>query len=86
LADRKARAKANPYRPEIERLLVNGSIRKFIARRYHPTEANLHKETRPEDRPAKLAHVEAVSTFLHMFPPIFFSIPPRPTNWADAFE
>jgi hypothetical protein len=29
-------------RPEIESLLGNGSTQKFIARRYHPTEASLH--------------------------------------------
>jgi hypothetical protein len=32
----------DPYRPEIESLLENGSTQNFIARRYHTTEANLH--------------------------------------------
>jgi transcriptional regulator len=30
------------FRPEIESLLANGATQKFIARRYHTTEANLH--------------------------------------------
>ncbi len=37
------KSKLDPYRPEIEGLLANGSTQKFIARRYHTTEANLHK-------------------------------------------
>jgi len=36
------KSKLDPYRPEIESLLANGSTQKFIARRYHTTEANLH--------------------------------------------
>ena len=36
------KSKLDPYRPEIESLLENGSTQKFIARRYHTTEANLH--------------------------------------------
>jgi DNA invertase Pin-like site-specific DNA recombinase len=36
------KSKLDPYRPEIESLLSNGSTQKFIARRYHTTEANLH--------------------------------------------
>ena len=36
------KSKLDPYRPEIEGLLANGSTQKFIARRYHTTEANLH--------------------------------------------
>jgi len=31
------------FRPEIESLLANGSTQKCIARRYHTTEANLHR-------------------------------------------
>jgi len=31
------------FRPEIESLLANGSTQKFIARRYHTTESNLHR-------------------------------------------
>ena len=30
------------FRPEIESLLANGSTQRFIAQRYHTTEANLH--------------------------------------------
>jgi DNA invertase Pin-like site-specific DNA recombinase len=36
------KSKLDPYRPEIESLLANGSTQKFIALRYHTTEANLH--------------------------------------------
>jgi DNA invertase Pin-like site-specific DNA recombinase len=36
------KSKLDPYRPEIESLLANGSTQKFIARRYKTTEANLH--------------------------------------------
>jgi DNA invertase Pin-like site-specific DNA recombinase len=36
------KSKRDPYRPEIESLLANGSTQKFIARRYQTTEANLH--------------------------------------------
>ena len=36
------KSKLDPYRPEIESLLANGSTQKFIARRYNTTEANLH--------------------------------------------
>lgn len=37
------KSKLDPYRPEIEALLANGSTQKFIARRYHTTEANLSR-------------------------------------------
>ena len=36
------KSKLDPYRPEIEGLLANGSTQKFVARRYQTTEANLH--------------------------------------------
>jgi DNA invertase Pin-like site-specific DNA recombinase len=36
------KSKLDQFRPEIESLLANGSTQKFIARRYHTTEANLH--------------------------------------------
>jgi DNA invertase Pin-like site-specific DNA recombinase len=36
------KSKLDPYRPEIEGLLVNGSTQRFIARRYKTIEANLH--------------------------------------------
>ncbi len=35
------KSKLDQYRPEIEALLKNGSTQRFIARRYHTTEANL---------------------------------------------
>ena len=35
------KSKLDQYRPEIEALLANGSTQRFIARRYHTTEANL---------------------------------------------
>lgn len=37
------KSKLDPYRPEIEALLANGSTQKFIARRYRTTEANLSR-------------------------------------------
>ena len=36
------KSKLDAFRPEIEALLANGSTQKFIAQRYHTTEANLH--------------------------------------------
>lgn len=36
------KSKLDPYRPEIEGLLANGSTQRFIAQRYKTTEANLH--------------------------------------------
>jgi DNA invertase Pin-like site-specific DNA recombinase len=36
------KSKLDPYCPEIEGLLANGSTQKFVACRYHTTEANLH--------------------------------------------
>ena len=36
------KSKLDAFRPEIESLLTNGSTQKFIAQRYHTTEANLH--------------------------------------------
>ncbi len=36
------KSKLDPFRPEIETLLANGSTQKFIANRYDTTEANLH--------------------------------------------
>lgn len=35
------KSKLDPYRPEIETLLANGSTQKFIAERYGTTESNL---------------------------------------------
>lgn len=37
------KSKLDTYRPEIEALLANGSTQKFIASRYHTTEANLSR-------------------------------------------
>ncbi len=37
------KSKLDQYRPEIEALLANGSTQKFIANRYHTTEANLSR-------------------------------------------
>lgn len=36
------KSKLDPYQPEIEALLANGSTQRFIAHRYGTTEANLH--------------------------------------------
>ena len=36
------KSKLDTFRAEIEALLANGSTQKFIANRYHTTEANLH--------------------------------------------
>lgn len=37
------KSKLDPFHPEIEALLANGSTQKFIANRYHTTEANLSR-------------------------------------------
>lgn len=37
------KSKLDPYRPEIEALLDNGSTQKFIAQRFNTTEANLSR-------------------------------------------
>lgn len=36
------KSKLDSYRPEIEALLANGSTKRFVARRYHTSESNLH--------------------------------------------
>ena len=36
------KSKLDTFRPEIESLLANGTTQRFIAQRYHTTEANLH--------------------------------------------
>lgn len=36
------KSKLDPFKPEIEALLANGSTQRFIARRYKTTEATLH--------------------------------------------
>jgi DNA invertase Pin-like site-specific DNA recombinase len=43
------KSKLDPYRPEIEALLKNGSTQKFVAKRYHTTEANLHNWLKQRD-------------------------------------
>jgi DNA invertase Pin-like site-specific DNA recombinase len=37
------KSKLDPFRPEIEALIANGSTQKFIAQRYETTEANLSR-------------------------------------------
>ncbi len=37
------KSKLDPFRPEIEALLANGSTKRFIANRYNSSYANLHK-------------------------------------------
>lgn len=37
------KSKLDPYRPEIEALLANGSTQRFIAKRYQTTKANLSR-------------------------------------------
>lgn len=39
---RPGKSKLDTFRPEIESLLANGLTQRFIAQRYHTTEANLH--------------------------------------------
>lgn len=39
----RGKSKLDPYRPEIEALLANGSTQKFIASRYNTTEANFSR-------------------------------------------
>ena len=36
------KSKLDAFRPEIEALLANGATQRFVARRFHTTEANLH--------------------------------------------
>jgi DNA invertase Pin-like site-specific DNA recombinase len=36
------KSKLDQFRPEIEALMKNGSTQRFVAERYHTTEANLH--------------------------------------------
>lgn len=46
------KSKLDPYQPEIEALLANGSTQKFIAERYGTTEANLSRWMRKR-KPSK---------------------------------
>ena len=43
------KSKLDAFHPEIENLLANGSTQKFIAQRYHTTEANLHNWLKKHD-------------------------------------
>lgn len=36
------KSKLDPFKPEIEALLNNGATKRFVAKRYSTTEANLH--------------------------------------------
>lgn len=52
------KSKLDPYRPEIESLLANGSTQKFIAQRYHTTQANLHNWLKKHGlKPPKGSHI-----------------------------
>ena len=50
------KSKLDAYRPEIESLLANGSTQKFIARRYHTTEANLHNWLKKHGLKPSMSH------------------------------
>ena len=43
------KSKLDPYRPEIEALLANGSTQKFIAERYGTTQSNLSNWLKKHD-------------------------------------
>jgi len=43
------KSKLDIFHVEIEALLKNGSTQKFVATRYHTTEANLHHWMKQED-------------------------------------
>lgn len=45
------KSKLDPFKPEIEALLANGSTQRFIARRYKTTEANLHNWIKKQGLP-----------------------------------
>jgi DNA invertase Pin-like site-specific DNA recombinase len=47
------KSRLDSYRPEIVALLANGSTQKFIARRYHTTEANLSRWLKTHDLKAR---------------------------------
>ena len=46
------KSKLDPFKPEIEALLANGSTQRFIARRYQTTEANLHNWIKKQGLPS----------------------------------
>lgn len=53
------KSKLDAFRPEIEGLLANGSTQKFIAQRYHTTEANLHNWLKKHEIKTARAHALA---------------------------
>jgi DNA invertase Pin-like site-specific DNA recombinase len=53
------KSKLDAFRPEIEGLLANGSTQKFIAQRYHTTEANLHNWLKKRGLKAVKSHTPA---------------------------
>lgn len=50
------KSKLDVFRPEIESMLANGSTQRFIAQRYHTTEANLHNWLKKHGLKAAKAH------------------------------
>jgi len=53
------KSKLDTFRPEIESLLANGSTQRFIAQRYHTTEANLHNWLKKHGMKTAKAHAPA---------------------------
>ncbi len=53
------KSKLDVFRPEIESLMANGSTQKFIAQRYHTTEANLHNWIKKHGLKTARAHTSA---------------------------
>ena len=53
------KSKLYVFRPEIESLMANGSTQKFIAQRYHTTEANLHNWIKKHGLKTARAHTSA---------------------------
>ena len=53
------KSKLDAFRPEIEGLMANGSTQKFIAQRYHTTEANLHNWLKKRGLKADKSHTPA---------------------------
>ena len=53
------KSKLDAFQPEIESLLANGSTQRFIAQRYHTTEANLHNWLKKHGVKMDKAHTPA---------------------------
>ena len=53
------KSKLDAFRPEIQSLLENGSTQRFIAQRYHTTEANLHNWLKKHGMKKAKAHTPA---------------------------